>query len=93
MCKTEYTHDDRGDDVFEVHCPDGVVLICLSEPADADELVEHLNHPRDGKYSIEDLSDDEDAVFELLDPDGDTILAFNYRETLESLLTHLHRMS
>jgi len=93
MYKTEYTHDDRGDDVFEVHCPDGVVLICLSEPADADELVEHLNHPRDGKYSIEDLSDDEDAVFELLDPDGDTILAFNYRETLESLLTHLHRMS
>lgn len=70
-----------------------MVLICLSEPADADELVEHLNHPRDGKYSIEDLSDDEDAVFELLDPDGDTILAFNYRETLESLLTHLHRMS
>ena len=53
MYKTEYTHDDRGDDVFEVHCPDGVVLICLSEPADADELVEHLNHPRDGKYSIE----------------------------------------
>lgn len=52
-----------------------------------------MNHPRDGKYSIEDLSDDEDAVFELLDPDGDTILAFNYRETLESLLTHLHRMS
>ncbi len=93
MYKTEYTHDDRGDDVFEVHCPDGVVLICLSEPADADELVEHLNHPRDGKYSIEDLSDDEDAVFELLDPDGDTILAFNYRETLESLLTHLHRMN
>lgn len=93
MYKTEYTHDDRGDDVFEVHCPDGVVLIVLSEPADADELVEHLNHPRDGKYSIEDLSDDEDAVFELLDPDGDTILAFNYRETLESLLTHLHRMN
>ena len=93
MYKTEYTHDDRGDDVFEVHCPDGVVLICLSEAADADELVEHLNHPRDGKYSIEDLSDDEDAVFELLDPDGDTILAFNYRETLESLLTHLHRMN
>lgn len=33
MYKTEYTHDDRGDDVFEVHCPDGVVLICLSEPS------------------------------------------------------------
>ncbi|MDH2154100.1 hypothetical protein [Stenotrophomonas sp. GD03657] len=89
--KTHYSRDEKNDDVFEVHDPEGTVLIVLGEPADADELVEHLNEPRGGKYSIEDLSDDQGALFELLDPDGDTVIANESRGAFESLLTHLHR--
>lgn len=70
---------------------EGTVLITLSGPDTACVLVEDLNHPRDGKYTIDDLSDEEGSLFELLDPDGDVMVVYESREVLEGLLTHLHR--
>lgn len=87
--KTHYSRDEKNDDVFEVHDPEGTVLIVLSEPADADELVDHLNAPFcGGGYEIEEFGDDS---FDLIDSAGDTILSFHQRSVLESLLTHLNR--
>lgn len=99
--KVAHNRAENGDDVFEVQDAEGQVLITLTEPNLADELVEHLESPQDGEYGIVDLSGSDDPFhasgdpdgpfYDLIDPSETTIASSTSLAVLEDLLTHLNR--
>lgn len=90
----EYTHVlaiDSVDDVsFEILDPDGDPICRVNSPIDANDLVDHLNHPR-GEYTVFENPGAKILRFAIMDSDEDTIAFVELRETADSLLTHLNR--